>query len=73
MKQRVANSLNQKENEKCIGNKAWKTRPPLQQELLMNLKNQQLRNLDAISQILQSKICKVEKRDNVEYFKFDFK
>lgn len=73
MKQRVGNSLNQKENEKCIGNKGWKTRPPLQQELLMNLKNQQLRNLDAISQILQSKICKVEKRDNVEYFKFDFK
>ncbi|CAK66434.1 unnamed protein product (macronuclear) [Paramecium tetraurelia] len=75
MKHRAAaNSLNQKENEKCVGNQyALKYRAPLQQELLMNLKNQQLRNLDAISQILQSKFCKVEKRDNVEYFKFDFK
>ncbi|CAD8210643.1 unnamed protein product [Paramecium octaurelia] len=75
MKHRAAtNSLNQKENEKYIGNQyALKSRPPLQQELLMNLKNQQLKNLDAISQILQSKFCKVEKRDNVEYFKFDFK
>ncbi|CAD8104755.1 unnamed protein product [Paramecium primaurelia] len=75
MKHRAAtNSLNQKENEKCIGNQyALKYRPPLQQDLLMNLKNQQLKNLDAISQILQSKFCKVEKRDNVEYFKFDFK
>ncbi|CAD8208063.1 unnamed protein product [Paramecium pentaurelia] len=75
MKHRAAaNSLNQKENEKCVGNQySYKSRPPLQQDLLMNLKNQQLRNLDAISQILQSKICKVEKRDNVEYFKFDFK
>ncbi|CAD8122696.1 unnamed protein product [Paramecium sonneborni] len=75
MKHRIGgNSLNQKENEKQIGNQyALKHRPPLQQELLMNLKNQQLKNLDAISQILQSKFCKVEKRDNVEYFKFDFK